>query len=107
MNTILAIGIFLVCYYYIIQFGQEEEIGEHYEEAILEVEGRLDWARSRNHVPFGMRAQMQVSQELLGKAKHLWHNKKWHQAYRVALQSQEALDKAQHIYIAAISGQHR
>lgn len=102
MNTVLAIGFFVIIYYVIIQFARQEHIQEYYEDAIIDVEGRLEWARTRSSFPFGMKAQLEVSYELLGEAKSLWKGKKWHQAYRVALQSQEAMNKAQSIYSSAI-----
>lgn len=102
MNTVLAVGFFTVIFYYLIQFARQEEIEEYYEEAIIDVEGRLDWAHTRTTFPFGMKAQLQVAGELLDKAKRLWQDKQWHKAYRVILQSQEAMDRAQRIYVAAI-----
>ena len=49
-----------------------------------------------------MQAQLEVSCELLGEAKYLWKGNKWQQAYLVAHQSQEAMNKAQRIYSRAI-----
>lgn len=102
MNILLAIIIFSYVYYHLILFARQEEIEEQYTEAITDIEGRLDWASTRSRFPFGMRAQMQVSQERLRKAKELWQRKQFQQAYRMALQSQEAMDKAQRIYVHTI-----
>ena len=105
MNAVLTIGFLAVIYYLFIQFARHEYIQEDYEEAIIDVEGRLEWACSRTNFPFGMRAQLNVSRDLLRKAKSLWKDNKWHQAYWVALQSQEAMNKAQNIYRKAIREQ--
>lgn len=102
MNTVLAVGFFTVIFYYLIQFARQEEIEDYYEEAIIDVEGRLDWAHTRTTFPFGMKAQLQVAGELLGTAKQLWQNRQWQKAYLVALKSQEAMDRAQQIYVAGI-----
>lgn len=102
MHTVLAIGFFVLFFYLSIQFARQEHIQEYYEEAIFDVEGRLEWARSRSSFPFGMRAQLDVSCKLLGKAKNLWKENKWQQAYKVALQSQEAMNKAQRIYRSVV-----
>ena len=104
MNTFLAIGFFVVIFYFLIQFARQEHVQEDYEDAIVDVEGRLEWASTRTSFPFGMKAQLEVSSELLGKAKNLWNNNKWHQAYRVALQSQDAMSRAQSIYCSVIKG---
>lgn len=106
MDRVLAIGFFAIIFYYLIQFARQENIQEYYEDAIIDVEGRLDWARTRTFFPFGMKAQMQVSSELLGKAKSLWKGNKWQQAYRVASQAQEAMNKAQNIYSSAIKDRY-
>lgn len=99
MNTVLAIVIFSYIYYHLILFARQEHIEDEYIETISDVEGRLDWAHSRSYFPFGMRAQMEVSQEMLGKARNLWEQKKFQKAYHVALQSQEAIDRAQQLYV--------
>ena len=102
MSSMLTVGFMVVIYYYLIQFARQEEIEEYYEEAIIDIEGRLDWAHTRTTFPFGMKAQLQVAGELLGKAKRLWQDKQWQKAYQVALQSQEAMDRAQRIYVTGI-----
>jgi len=100
MDIVLAIGFLAAVFYYLLQFAQKEEIEEEFEDTIIDIEGRLEWARSRKAFPFGMRAQLDVSCELLGEAKGLWNENKWHQAYRVARQSQSAMDRAQNIYVS-------
>jgi hypothetical protein len=102
MDNVLVIGFLVIIFYCIIQFARQEHIQDDYEDAIDDVEGRLDWARTRTCFPFGMKSQMKVSYEFLRKAKSLWKDNKWQQAYRVALQSQEAMNKAQHLYCSAI-----
>lgn len=102
MDTVLVIGFILFFLYVLIQFARQEHIQDDYEEAILDIEGRLDWARSRSTHPFGMRAQMEVCCDLLDTAKSLWKANKWQQAYHVCLQSQEAMNRAQSIYSSAI-----
>lgn len=107
MNTVLAIGFFAMIFYYIIQFARQEHVEEYYEDTITDIEGRLDWARTRSFFPFGMKSQIEVSYELLGEAKSLWKGKKWHQAYQVARQSQEAMNNAQRIYCSAIKSRQQ
>lgn len=102
MNTVLVIGFFILLFYFMIQFARQEYVQEEYTEAIIDVEGRLEWANTRTSFPFGMKAQLGVSYELLGKAKRLWKENKCHQAYRVALDSQKAMNQAQSIYCSAI-----
>ena len=102
MNTVMAVGFLFIILYFFIQFARQEQIQDDYEDAIIDVEGRLAWARTRSSFPFGMKAQLEVSCSLLNKAKIFWEENKWHQAYRVARQSQEAMNKAQRIYCAAI-----
>lgn len=102
MGTVAAIGTLAVVVYYLIDFARQEQIQEYYEDVLLDVEGRLDWARSRPFTPFGMKAQLEVSSELLGEARELWKGHEWHQAYRVARQAQEAMNRAQAIYCRAI-----
>jgi hypothetical protein len=102
MIAVVVMGFLVVLIHVFIQFARQEHIQEYYEEIIIDVEGRLDWAQSRSFFPLGMQAQLQVSRGLLGKAKRLWGENNWSQAYRVALQSQKAMDRAQSIYSAAI-----
>ena len=102
MSILFAIGLIVTISYLLIQFVRQEAVEEFYQEAIIDIEGRLDWARTRSSYPFGMKAQMDVSNKLLHQAKNLWRGNKYHQAYRVARQSKEAIDKAQSIYISAI-----
>ena len=101
MSILFAIGLIVTITYLLIQFGRQEAVEEFYQEAIIDIEGRLDWARTRSSYPFGMEAQIDVSNKLLHQAKNLWRGNKYQQAYRVARQSQKAIDKAQNIYISA------
>lgn len=103
MNTILAVGFLLMMLYLLVQFARQEYVQDVYEDAIIDIEGRLDWARSRTFFPFGMQSQIEVSRSLLKRAQNLWEENKWHQAYQVALQSQEAINKAQNIYRAVVN----
>lgn len=103
MNTLLVIGLIVTFTYFCIQLARQEAVEDFYEDAIIDVEGRLDWARTRSFFPFGMKAQMDVSNELLRQAKTLWQENKWKKAYNVARQSQAAIDKAQSIYISGIT----
>ena len=101
MSTLFTIGLILTMSYLFIQFARQEAIEEFYQQVIIDIEGRLDWARTRSSYPFGMKANIDVSNQLLHQAKDLWRGNKYHQAYRVARQSQEAINKAQSIYISA------
>lgn len=102
MEYVFAIGFLVILPYLCIQYARQEHIQDIYEEAICDVEGRLEWAHTRRLFPFGMKAQLEVSRDLLGKAKNLWKENKWQQAYRVALQSQGAMNRAQTIYSTVI-----
>lgn len=107
MTTFLTVQFFIILLYFLVQFARLEQVQEIYKDTIVEVEGRLEWARSRSTFPFGMRAQLDVASQLLHQAQRLWRKNKWHQAYQVALKSQEAMSKAQKIYISAIKGKQR
>ena len=102
MSAVLAIGFLFGVIHLFIQFGRHECVCEEYEDTVLDVESRLEWARERTRLPFGMKAQIEVAGELLGRAKNLWQRNKWHQAYRVAIESQKAIDKAQSLYTSVI-----
>ena len=102
MHALLGIGFIITILYFFMQFARQEYIQDEYEETIGDVEGRLEWARSRSVYPFGMKAQVEVSGELLAKAKSLWRWNKWHQAYNLAMQSQKAMDRAQSIYSSSL-----
>ena len=104
MHAVMALMFWALLVYLLVQFARQEEIQDYYEDAIIDIVGRLDWARSRTSLPCGMSSQIEISGELLGKAKNLWNEHRWHSAYRAALQSQEALDKAQLLYRAMIAG---
>jgi hypothetical protein len=104
MSTLWVIGFFIGFIYLLIQFARQENVQDEYEDVIVDVEGRLDWARTRSVFPFGMKAQLEVCGSLLERAKALWNQNKWHQAYRVLLQSQEAMNRAQHIYSSVLTG---
>lgn len=103
MHVILALLFSAMLIYLLVQFARQEEIQDNYEDAIIDIEGRLDWARSRRSFPYGMKAQIDVSGELLGKAKYLWSENRWYQAYQTALEARDAIDKAQRIYSSMIS----
>ncbi|MGI9536361.1 MAG: hypothetical protein ACR2PB_04780 [Desulfocapsaceae bacterium] len=103
MHIILAFVFSALLVYLLVQFARQEEIQNEYEDAILDVEARLEWARTRSCFPFGMKAQMEISRDLLGKAKNLWNQNRWRQAYQTALQSQDAMNRAQRLYSSAIA----
>lgn len=103
MNALFAVGLIVTFAYCCAQLAKREAVEEFFEEAIIDVEGRLEWARTRSSFPFGMKTQMEVSNELLHQAKGLWHEHKWQQAYLAARQSQKAIDKAQSIYVSTLS----
>ncbi|WP_163338676.1 hypothetical protein [Desulfopila sp. IMCC35008] len=107
MDAILTIVFFATLLYLFVQFARQECIQDEYEEAIFDIEGRLDWARTRRVFPFGMTAQLEVAGELLGRAKDLWQANQWQKAYLVALQSQEAMNRAQSIYSSVIIARQR
>lgn len=98
MYTILIITFFIGVFYSFIQFARQEYVQEGFENTIIDIEGRLAWANSRRSFPFGMKAQLEVTCDLLAEAKNLWQKNKWHEAYRIALKSQNAMNRAQSIY---------
>ena len=103
MHVFLAFVFSLLLIYLLVQFGRQEEIRDDYEDAILDIEARLDWARTRSRFPFGMETQMKISSDLLGRAKNLWIQNRWRQAYQAALQSRDAIDRAQRLYSSALT----
>ena len=105
MNILLGCAFILIILYLLVSFARQECVQEEYENAILDVEGRLDWAHSRSSFPFGMKSQLQVCRRFLKQAKFLWTINKWHQAYSVVLQSQKAMDRAQTIYRNVLTNQ--
>ncbi len=102
MNVLLAVVFFSILLYLFVQFARQEEIQDFYEDAISDIEGRLEWAHSRKSFPYGMKAQIEISRDLLRMAKRLWSENKWQRAYQAALKSQEAIDRAQRIYSSMI-----
>lgn len=70
----------------------------NYEDIIIDVEGRLEWARALRSFTFGMKSQLDVCRERLDKAKNLWRDNRWYQAYEFARKSQEAMNNAQDLY---------
>lgn len=98
MSVILAVAFAVMILCLIIQFARQEYIEEYYEEIIIDVEGRLEWARALRSFPFGMKSQLDVCRHLLDKSKNLWQDNRWFQAYEVARKSQEAMNNAQDLY---------
>jgi hypothetical protein len=103
MDNVMFVVFFGIVIYLFIQFARQEYVQDDFEDTIDDIEGRLEWARTRTSFPFGMKAQLEVSNDLLKRAKNLWERNKWHQAYLVALQSQKAMNKAQNIYCRTIN----
>lgn len=102
MNVLLAVVFFAILLYLFVQFARQEEIQDYYKDAIIDIEGRLEWARTRKSFPYGMMAQIERSRELLTMAQNLWSKHQWQRAYQAALKSQEAIDRAQRIYSSMI-----
>lgn len=107
MNTVLTLQLVMAFFYCLVQFARQEYIQEEYEEAVFDVESRLEWAKTRQSFPFGMKAQLDICSRLLGRAKRLWKENQWQQAYQVARQSQEAMNRAQSIYVSVVGKQRR
>ncbi len=107
MDTIFTLGLIALITYLFSQFAKQEAVEEFYLAIIMDVEGRIDWAVTRSSYPFGMLANIELSNKLLQQARELWRGKQFHQAYRVARQSQKAIDKAQNIYISVNSTRYR
>ena len=98
MSTVFAVVFTVMIFWLLIQFARQEYIEDYYEEIIIDVEGRLEWARALRSFPFGMKSQLDVSRERLDRAKNLWQKNRWFQAYEAARKSQEAMNKAQDLY---------
>lgn len=98
MSVILAVAFAVMILCLFLQFARQEFIEEYYEDIIIDVEGRLEWAHALQSFPFGMKAQLDVSRERLERAKNLWRDNRWHRAYETARKSQEAMNKAQDLY---------
>lgn len=98
MFTFIAI---LTITYFIFKFAQQENVEEYYQQTILDIEALQDWAASRTTYPFGMKAQIEISNDLLHQAKILQGESEYQHAYQVARQSWSAINKAQKIYILA------
>ncbi len=107
MHMVLGLFFFTMLIYLLVQFARQEEIQDNYEDTIIDIEGRLDWARTRSSLPFGMQTQIEQSGELLGQAKWLWSKHRWQSAYLTALQSQQALDRAQHLYRSMVASRQK
>jgi hypothetical protein len=58
MNNVLVIGFLVVIFYYLIQFARQEHVQDDFEDAIVDVEGRLEWARTRTFFPFGIKLSL-------------------------------------------------
>lgn len=101
MSILFVFALIVTITYMIFKFAQQEAVEEEYQEAILDIESLQEWASSRAIYPFGMKAQIEISNKLLHQAKDLRCESKYQQAYRVALQSLHAIDNAQRIYISA------
>lgn len=101
MNILFIFALIVTITYVIFRLGQHEAVDEYYHEAILDIESLQAWANTRTTYPFGMKAQMDISNKLLHQAKDLRYESEYRHAYRVALQSLHAIDKAQRIYISA------
>ncbi|SDO79183.1 hypothetical protein [Desulforhopalus singaporensis] len=102
MDCLVIIAVIWAMLYCFIQFAKKEYVEEEYLAILSDVEGRLEWAHTRRFFPFGMKAQLEVTSNLLGKAKNHWGKHQWQQAYRSIAQSQEAMNKAQCLYIQAL-----
>lgn len=105
MQSIFAILFLVFILYLFVQFARQECIQDDYLEVVDDVESRYEWARTRTLFPFGMRAQLERSQELLWLAKSLWQKGRWQQAHCVVRQSQDAMNKAQRIYCSVVCRQ--
>ena len=98
MGGIVAIAFAVMLFCLFMQFARQETVEDYFEEIVLDVEGRLEWARALRKPPFGMRSQLDVCRERLARAKNLWGNNRWHQACEVARKFQEAMNRAQDLY---------
>lgn len=104
MNSLLPLAAIGIMLYVFWRFGYQEERSEPYEEAILDVQGRLEWARSRQTpLPPGMESQLQRTSQLLDEAKELWSTNKWDKALKKAWEAQTAMNTAQEIFVQALN----
>lgn len=103
MSSILAIALIAAFIAFCVHYGRKEAVDEQYEDIMIDLNGRFDWAKSRKGpLPFGMDAQLQNSWDLMHEAQELWKKHKWHDAYRRAKKAQDHMNQAQTIYSDAI-----
>ena len=98
---IFIFALIVTMIFFIIKFAQQESVEEYYQQTILDIESLQDWAYTRSIHPFGMDAQIELSDYLLLQAKDLQKENHYKHAYSVARESWKAIDKAQRIYINA------
>ncbi len=72
MSIILAVAFTVMIFSLFVQFARHEFIEEYYEDIIIDVEGRLEWAHSLRSFPFGMASQLDACREHLDKAQDLY-----------------------------------
>ncbi len=102
MSGVIALTVIAVMLVVFWRFGYRDERVEPYEEAVLDVEGRLDWAHSRaKPLPPGMESQLARTSKLLEEAKALWAANKWDRAVKKAWAAQKSMTTAQDIFIQA------
>ncbi|MCP4326336.1 MAG: hypothetical protein GY951_10860 [Psychromonas sp.] len=102
MNSLFVIGLIVTIIYFLVQFAKQEAIEEFYDAIIIDVEGRLNWAASRTTLPFGMLENINTASKQLALSKYLWGEHKYHQAYQIACESQQAIENAQILYISMV-----
>lgn len=100
-SSVLVLFIIAAMLYVFWKFGYRDERAEPYEEAVNDVESRLDWARSRpTPLPAGMETHLQEAETLVAEAKKLWNGMKWDRALRTAWKARKAMNQAQGIFSA-------
>lgn len=111
MGGILTVIFVLAALHFAMNMGRKEVCDELYEDCINDVEARLEWAKTRELQPPGMKTQMDNARELLDEAKALWeapwlydfewdkNKSKWFRAMRIAVQARKAMNEAQNIFI--------
>ena len=89
MSDFMTLGFIITLFYLLVRFARQEQIQDVYEAVVIDIESRLDWARTRRNYPFGMESQMAISKIFLTGPRQLWLENRWAQAYKTALKSRK------------------
>jgi len=82
-------------------FGYMEERKEFVDDVLLEVSGRLDWARSieEKRQPYGFVSILDRVDALYAETRVAWKSMKWDKAVRLSIKTRKEMDRAQTLFI--------